>query len=617
MIAAFHFLRPWWLAAFPIGVWLLWQLYRRTGHVGSWQQVIDAPLQRYVLLGAEQAATQRRRPLALAVLAWLLASLALAGPTWERVPVPALRSQEALVVALDLSRSMDAADVAPSRLGRAKLKLLALLERRRNGQTGLVVFSAHAFTVSPLTNDTHTIAALVGALDSEIMPSRGSYPEAGLTRAAQLIEQSGTNRGEILLMTDAAVSARALAKARELDDQGIRVHVLALGTEEGAPIGEPNGGFLTDASGAVVVARLDSAGLRELARAGGGRFALATPDQRDLETLFPSAQKAGPLANDSAGGDDRFQTDIWRDEGRWLVLALLPLVAFSFRRGWVVCWLLALMLPTGQAQAFGWSDLWQRRDQQAAAALDAGEAERAAALFSDPQWRAAAQYRAGDYPTSAATLEGADNAEANYNRGNALAKAGQLDAAIKAYDRALALDPDHEDARYNRDLLKQAQQQSSSNAAQGSESQQQPGQQQQRGQQQQGQQQSTQSDGADQQRGAGRGEQSRKDDETATEQAQRDAKGDAEQQRSEEQAARAEQDQAQQANGAREQAAPQPSDQRDLEQWASEQAADQWLRRIPQDPGGLLRRKFLYQYQRLGVDQDGNYVWPGDEAQPW
>ena len=371
--------------------------------------------------------------------------------------MPAMRSADALVVALDLSRSMDAADIAPSRIGRAKLKLLALLERRTAGQTALVVFSAHAFTVTPLTNDTRTIAALVGSLESDIMPSRGSYTEAGLTRAAQLLEQAGAPGGEILLMTDAKVSPRALDTARELRARGIRTHVLAFGTEEGAPISESDGGFVTDGSGSVVVARLDVPGLRSLARAGGGRFAIATPDQADLADLFPQPSGTGAAA--VASEDAGFQTEVWRDEGRWLVLLLTPLLALAFRRGWVACLVLALAVPSGPANAFEWSDLWQRRDQQGYEAFNRGDANEASKLFDDPEWRAAAEYRAGEFAASASTLESAADAETLYNRGNALAKAGQLDAAIDVYQHALALDPQHEDARYNLELLEQAKQQ--------------------------------------------------------------------------------------------------------------------------------------------------------------
>ncbi len=588
----FHFLRPWWLALLPVGLWLGWRLTRAAGFTGKWRQFVDRALQPYVLAGAEATLRERRFVLIAAAIAWTLTVLALAGPTWERQPVPALRSDEALVVVLDLSRSMDAADVEPSRLARAKLKLLGLLERRTSGQTGLVVFSGHAFAVSPLTTDTRNIASLVAALSTDIMPSRGSYPEAGLRKGAQLLEQAGVSRGELLLMTDTEVSTVAESVVEGLRLGGYTVSVLAIGTPEGAPIVVPGGGFLTDASGQVVVPQVDVRGLRRLALIGGGRFATLTPDDRDLDTLFPIGVDDAGRALDADAEDPLYQSDLWRDQGLWLVLLILPFVALAFRRGWIVVWCLWLMLPAPRADALEWADLWSRPDQRGAEAFEAEAHARAAELFEDPSWSAAALYRAGEYARSAEILDEIDTIEANYNRGNALARAGEIGPAIKAYERALELDPEHEDARFNRDLLREQRPPESEGQEQGEPNQQDSDQQsQQSASQQAASQSSDQTEPADP-------ESMSPEDAEASESSQASS-------------------QSQNADpNATEEFEPLPTP-GELEEWASEQAADQWLRRIPEDPGGLLRRKFMFQYQRLGVDQDGNYVWPGDEEQPW
>src|SRR5690606_35080145 len=136
MLDDFHFLRPAWLLALPLGVALILYAFRTQASGGAWRRVVDRALQPLVLTAADRF-TGRRWPLLAALAAWTLATIALAGPAWERLPVPAFRSNEALVVALDLSRSMDAADLSPSRIARAKLKLLSLLDRRDGGQTGL------------------------------------------------------------------------------------------------------------------------------------------------------------------------------------------------------------------------------------------------------------------------------------------------------------------------------------------------------------------------------------------------------------------------------------------------------------------------------------------------
>jgi Ca-activated chloride channel family protein len=585
-MSEFHFLRPWWLALLPLGLLLIWYLLGRSAARGSWLAVVDRALQPHVLARPDRFGA-RHWPMLAAAGAWLFAVVSLAGPTWERLPVPAFRSADALVVAFDLSRSMDAGDVEPSRLARAKLKLLSLLERRESGQTALVVFSAHAFTVTPLTTDNRTIAALVNSLSTDIMPSQGSYPEAGLTRARLLLEQTGVTEGDILLITDSDVSEQSLAVAQEIRGAGFATSVLAVGTREGAPIPERGAGFLTDSTGQVVVPQVDAEALRDLASAGGGRFAELAADDADLDALFPAPASLleGTLDTD---GDGDYEADQWRDAGVWLAVALLPFLALGFRRGWIAAWLAFLILPVPRAEAFEWRDLWQRRDQQGYEAMLAEDPARAAELFADPEWRATAEYRSSDYAASAATLNGLETIEAHYNRGNALARAGELEPAIEAYEQAIARKPDHEDAIYNRDLLEDL-----------LEQQEQQQQQQQQSQDQQSQGSSEPQDGGEQgeQENAQNQNGEPQDQEPGGEPAQTEPEASEQQGEPEQQQAQAE---------------PQ-----DVEEWASDQAAEQWLRRIPQDPGGLLRRKFLYQYQRLGVDQDGNYVWPGDEKRPW
>jgi Ca-activated chloride channel family protein len=611
-MADFHFLRPWWLALLPIGLLLIWRTFRARNERGGWAAVIDPELRPYVLT-TPQLLRESRLPMLLGLAILMLALLALAGPTWERLPVPAFRSDEALVVALDLSRSMDAADLTPSRLARAKLKLLALLERRQAGQTALVVFTTHAFTVTPLTTDTRTIASLVNALDSGIMPSQGSSVSAGLAKAGALLRQTGLSQGEILLITDSEVADTDRGLADDLGDEGYRVHVLAVGTEQGAPIAESDGGFLTDSNGQVVIPRLAPDDLESLAAAGGGRFARLAPDDRDLDALFPplAALSGATLARQEG---EEYEADVWRDQGAWLVVALLPLLALTFRRGWIYVLVVGVLSSAPRADAFEWADIWQRRDQRGYEALQSDQAQRAAELFENPEWRGAAHYRAGAYTDSAASLDGVDTAEAHYNRGNALAKGGNLVPAIAEYDRALELDSAHEDARYNRDLLAEFLKQNPESQNQDSGGEQGGEQQQQQadanGQQGAGEQGSK----AQQQSAESQGEQSTAQDSPG--QGSDDQPGDSSDETQSDQEEDLANEQGEQTEGdtSEGEAAPGPED---VEQWASEQAAEQWLRRIPQDPGGLLRRKFLYQYQRLGVDQEGNSVWPGESAKPW
>lgn len=604
MLADFHWLRPEWLWALPLIGLLTASLARRQLAPGSWQLVVDEALAPFILSRSQIKGLTYRWWLVL--IGGVLAVLALAGPSWNRVEQPVFRSEQSVVIALDLSRSMDAQDLTPSRLARARLKILDILESRSSGQTALVVYSSNAFTVTPLTNDADTVAALVNSLSTDIMPSRGSYPLAAINKGRQLLEQAGVVYGEVLLITDGGASPGAEQAAKELRAAGFTLSVLGVGTTDGAPIPRAGGGFVTDRSGNLAVPRLETAELRKLAAAGGGRFAVMTADDSDINAILSGEVGSG---SDSES-DNALATDQWQEEGPYLLLLLLPIAAMAFRRGLVLTLLVFVLPLPQQAFALEWSDLWQTKDQQAQELLLQGEANDAAALFEDPQWRAVANYRNGDYAGSAAGFSANGDAESLYNLGNALAKLGEFESAIDAYDEVLEMAPDFEDALYNRDLLQdmleqnqdseggdQGNQDNASEAGGGA-------------QQSEGESQSEQSgeEGSSGDPGAEGGEQSVRDEDSAN-QEDLDAL--------QEELQRA----AQEA-----QAAGEPQEQEGMSQAEAEamrraqeqqQAMEQWLRRIPNDPGGLLRRKFRYQYQRQGRDQDGNNLWPDDEVQPW
>jgi len=572
-------------------------LARRLLAAGNWQDVVDESLAPHVLsLSANRRSDYRWWLLGIG---GIVAVLALAGPAWQRVEQPVFRSDQALVIALDLSRSMDASDVAPSRLLRARLKILDMLERRASGQTALVVYSANAFTVTPLTTDTDTIAALVSSLSTDIMPSRGSYPVAAIYKAKRLLEQAGAGLGEVLLITDGSSSPAAERAARDLLKSGYTLSVLAVGTREGAPIPRLSGGFVTDQSGRIAVPKLEERSLRKLAQAGGGRFAILSTDNRDLDFLLSGE------AGQRGARTDSLATDQWREEGPWLLLLLLPMAAVAFRRGWVLLIALAILPMSGPVQATVWDDLWLTKDQQAQKKLEEGAAADAIDLFESPEWRAVAQYRAHDYAVSAEAFSAHDDTRSLYNLGNALARQGELEAAADTYEQVLQIDPDNSDAEYNRDLLQQMLEQQESEQGDEQESSDQEGE----GEQSESDGQSDQenSDGSQSESDSQAGDDSQRDDQESS---QEDLEA------LQEELRRA----AEEAQQNEKLSQPQLTEEELaalLHEQEQQQAMEQWLRRIPNDPGGLLRRKFRYQYQKSGKDQDGNNTWPDDEVQPW
>ncbi|MBN2886972.1 MAG: VWA domain-containing protein, partial [Chromatiaceae bacterium] len=379
------------------------------------------------------------------------------GPTCERLEQPLFGVERARLLLLDLSPSLGATDVSPSRLARARFELLDILNAIDEGQVGLVVFGAAPYLVAPLTHDARTIAAQAPLLAPELLPREGARrTDLALAEAARLLTQAGAGEAEILLISDELGAAQAaLEQARALRAAGHRLSVLAVGTPQGAPVPAPDGGsYVTEPSGEVRFSRLDRAGLRALAEAGGGRYAESEVGDADTRAWLALGSMAMALdRQEQAASAER-----WREAGPWLLLPLLPLAALAFRRGSPLLGLLllGLFVPPAPALALGWEDLWQRPDQQGARALAAGEVARAAERFADPAWRAAAQARAGDYAAALETLNGLEGAEAAYNRGNALARLGRLAEAEAAYAEALRLDPEHADARHNLELVRAA-----------------------------------------------------------------------------------------------------------------------------------------------------------------
>lgn len=592
----FHFLRPqWFVALLPLAL-LAWFMFFRKGAHSNWEAVVDEGLLPHILIRG--AGRTRRAAIILAVTGGLLGIVALAGPAWDKLPQPVFTSQDALVIALDLTLSMDANDVSPSRLERARYKISDILDQRLEGQTALLVYSGAAFTVTPLTDDGETIRSQLKALDTGIMPVTGNRTDKAVTLALDLLKQGGMRRGHVLLITDGATPDSAGDSVALLRNGGYRLSVLGVGTRHGAPVLLPDGGFLQDRDGEIVIPILDEGALRGLAGSGGGIYVRLTKDDRDTRQLagfFSEAQAAG----ERAGAE--ITADVWREQGPWLVLCLLPLVALLFRRGYVLALALFLFPLPEPVSALDWDDLWLRRDQQGQRAMDARDYAAAAELFDDPAWKAAAQHRAGDYRGALDSLEPLADAESNYNRGNALARLGRYHEAIAAYDRTLAERPGHADAKFNKELLekeleRQQQQQQDRETQQGQEEQQsRQGQDQQDQEDQtpgQEQQQAGQEQQNDQPRPPDTGERQDRADRNETpqpdtqEQAQR----------------RQQQEQGEQARDeGPEQSMARADDPRTAEE---QQATEQWLRRIPDDPSGLLRRKFRYQYQQRNYERN-------------
>ena len=564
-----QFLRPWWLLAL-FALPLLVRAWRaRERRRSGWRDVVDPHLLPHLLEG-EGGRGARAPWLALAVLA--LSILALAGPSWRQREQPLWQTRAPLVVALDLSSAILANDLPPSRLLQARAKIASLLEERAGGQVGLVAYADEAYTVAPLTDDAANVALFLDALAPDVMPVDGSHAADAISRSEQLLEQAGFSAGDILLLTNAAGND-AKSEAAKAARAGYRVSVLGLGTSTGAAYRRSDG--------SIGHSELDAASLRALASAGNGRYAAAEAGGGDLRSLgVLDPQQAGAMA---AQGK---KSTIGIDGGYWLLPPLLLLVLLLFRRGGAFAVLLAcaFALPALPAHAAE-GTLWKRPDQQAYSRIQQGNNA----------------YRKGDYAGAAKSYGAVPGAQGQYNYGNALAKQGDYEQAIAAYDRALELDPGMADAIANRKAVEAALKRK---PPQGDKQQQQqnkqPGQQGQPNPGQDGQGDPQEQDGKPQQSASPRSQsqpqQSGSQQQDPRQQqkpvdAQAQQRADAAQQKRMQEALRRKARAGQPDSRSRERPETEAERERRI-------ASEAWLRRVPDDPGGLLRAKFRLEYER-------------------
>ncbi|MDH4558557.1 VWA domain-containing protein [Pseudomonas sp. BN417] len=561
-----HWLRPAWLLLLPLLGWLLWQLWHRERRSGRWEQLLPRAFQPWLLNGGSRRGG--RLPWLALGLAWLLCLLALLGPSWQLMEQSTQKRADPLVVLLELTPSMLATDIAPTRLEQAKRKLRDLLEARRDAQTAIVVYAGSAHSVVPLSDDLMTSLNLIDALKPSIMPQHGQRADLAVSKALALLEQGAQGQGRLLLIASSLDEQEQAGIRKALGSRGERLAILGIGTAAGAPVAEEDGGFLTDDQGAILLPKLDSAQLRRFASNLGGRYASARLDDGDLRSL---RLLDGPSSLRASGEVARLAA--WADQGHWLLLPLLLIAACAGRRGWLFCLPLLLVLPR-PSLALELDDLWLRPDQQGQRLLEAQRPAEAARRFIDPRWQGMALYQAGDYAEAAARFAQGDSAADHYNRGNALAHAGELEAAIDAYDSALERQPDLAAAQKNKALVEELLRRRETQA-QHTDRQQQAGQ-------------SGEQDAARQQGG----------EQSASESTMQQGNGEAKHSTPTQQGAGGT------AEDALDTDVTQPRT-ASAEPLGDErrQALEQWLRQIPDDPAELLRRKFWYEQQQRQEEQ--------------
>ncbi|PCC12392.1 vWA domain-containing protein [Pseudoalteromonas sp. JB197] len=609
----FEFIRPaiLWLLIPAVGLFFVALI---KGKKASNEQLIAPHLAQFIM---SDASTKTNQPLWLLALFCSLGIIFSAGPSFEEKQVPVFQSKNARVIVMDMSYSMYSTDILPNRLMQARFKALDMIDLFKEGDTALVAYAGSAYTISPLTNDATTLENLIPSLSPEIMPDKGSNVLAGLDIAKELLGQAGYLDGDIILITDGIDQQEQSEVSTFTKNTQYRLNIYGVGTAQGAPIKLPEGGFLKDHYGQIVVPTINTSQLKSLATNSGGKFASYQPSSADIAVFAPSAN--GELLK-----DEKQNHALWRiDAGIYGLLLLLPLSLYLFRRAALLSvFLVFSFLPQQNAYAVELPTVLKNTDQRALDAYNNKDYEQAITAQSS-QLKGAALYQQGNFEAAVNQFSDDKSATGFYNFGNALAKAGKLEEAINAYQQAQALHPNFTQAADNQALVEQLLNQQQEQQNQG-------GDESQDGQKSDEQNQQQNSDEAkqDQQQNDEQGEaqsdseknsddKSDKDSEQAQEQADQqnkpDMQAEPQNEQSENQPAEQPNDNAEQQSEPQAANEPVPDEQQQTaeqqaqavqaseltnEEKEQAQQLNQLLRKVPDDPAILLRNKMQLEAQK-------------------
>jgi len=250
---ALHFLRPHWLwLLLAVPVFYL-SLALRDNVRAHWKRYIEPELLDHLIVARRRR--WRFRPVHMLSLLIALGAIAEAGPTWQREQPPFTEDKAPLVIALDLSETMNAIDLNPTRIERVKLKLRDLLKQRNGGRTALFVYAGTTHMVLPFTTDDSLFDVYLDSLSTSLMPRQGKNTAKALDAIEEFLKNESVP-GTILFVTDGIEPAAlsALGRFTSTQDQPNDIVVLGVGTSAGGPVQIATNRFLNDSSGRRVYA---------------------------------------------------------------------------------------------------------------------------------------------------------------------------------------------------------------------------------------------------------------------------------------------------------------------------------------------------------------------------
>ena len=466
----FHFLRPWWLLAFIPLISSMLFLKRLNDPVAQWSKTIAPHL--LSALTIDGGSGRWVNPVNLSFLAIIIAVTAVSGPSWQRKPSPFVEDEAVLVIALDRSNTMNQTDVQPTRLQRAKQKIQDLMKLRGGARTGLVVYSGSAHSVIPLTNDPDILTKFLSAVNTEMMPKSGKFPEKILPLVDQLLRDSEVP-GSVLLIGDGVGPNSVNAFKDYFDGVQHQLLVMGVGLEVLPESASSADQFPTPQfGGAHLALQIDE--LKALARTVGGHYQNLSIDKADVRRINRLVNHHLSIVDDG--------NRPWVDVGYYLLYPFALVFLLWFRRGWTLHWCLAMVLlgalqfPSADASAsakpahnelqdsrntveeapltsksWRWFvDLWLTRDQQGRYYFQRGDYDIAAQRFRDPAWKGIAFYYQENFTAAIEMFTQIETADGLFNLANAQAQGQHYVLAVKSYQQLLKQTPLYPGAELNR-----------------------------------------------------------------------------------------------------------------------------------------------------------------------
>lgn len=452
---AFHFLRPELLWLFvPLIIASLIVMFGIKEEV-KWAKTIAPHLRPYVI----QKGSERFKKImqVLLLISMGIGILGVAGPTWKKYELPDKKLESPLIIALDLSQSMMATDIQPTRLERAKFKISDLLAANPKSRIALIGYAGTAHTIIPLTNDYKIVESHISTLKPSIMPFQGSDLDAAL-KLTDSIKRVTTAPATLLLITD-DLTENNFQQLQNFANQGnVTVHIMPMNTPSGSEIPDPRyrNRTIKDASGNPVISSLNTVVLDKLKSIENINITALTLDKTDMQIL------ATDIASKVEFNEEQEDTDQdWDDKGMLLAIPFAILVLYWFRKGWVLFSILAIMTLNVGCQSEEtpkidkektkqeFKDLWYSKDYQGQQAYDEGNYAEAADTYEDPAHKGAAYFKYGDYEAAIGEFKKDTTAQGKYNLGVAYYKNGDYRQAQNAFEEAVELNPDLNGAQDN------------------------------------------------------------------------------------------------------------------------------------------------------------------------